>query len=392
MSFSDTTFWIALLQIIGVNIVLSGDNAVVIALAARSLPPKQQKQAVLWGSGAAVVMRIVLTIVAVELLKLPYLKLVGAALLLWIGIQLLLPEDDEEADGKASGNTGMIAAIRTILIADLVMSLDNVIAVAAAAKDSLTLLILGLLISIPLVIFGSTLLMKVMERWPIIITIGGGLLGWVAGEMAITDPAVKDWIDANMAWLHYVAPAAGAAVVIAIGKWMSRRSAEEEISRPVVDLAEPEDQHAHSSNPAPASRTRVLLAADDSPASMRGVDRFLEQVRNLANPVAVELLNVQAPVSGDVSTFVEEGAIRDLHHDEGLKALESVRARLEQAGIPTVVHIGVGDFTHVVIHYAKSLDAKQIYVTETERMEGDDLDESVGHMSEHVSLPVTIVR
>ena len=205
MSFSDPTFWVALLQIIGVNIVLSGDNAVVIALAARSLPAKQQKQAVLWGSGAAVAMRIVLTIVAVELLRLPYLKLIGAALLLWIGIQLLLPEE-EEADGHAAANAGMIAAIRTILIADLVMSLDNVIAVAAAAKGDITLLILGLLISIPLVIFGSTLLMKFMERWPIIITIGGALLGWVAGEMAVSDPAVKDWVDANAGWLHYALP------------------------------------------------------------------------------------------------------------------------------------------------------------------------------------------
>lgn len=223
MTFSDTTFWIALLQIIGVNIVLSGDNAVVIALAARSLPPKQQKQAVLWGSGAAVVMRIILTIVAVELLRLPYLKLVGAVLLLWIGIQLLLPEGDE-GDGGHSDSTGMIAAIRTILIADLVMSLDNVIAVAAAAKGDLTLLVIGLLISIPLVIFGSTLLMKVMERWPIIITIGGGLLGWVAGEMAITDPAVKEWVDSHAAWLHYAGPALGAVFVIALGKWLARRA------------------------------------------------------------------------------------------------------------------------------------------------------------------------
>ncbi|MCC6194358.1 MAG: YjbE family putative metal transport protein [Burkholderiales bacterium] len=390
MTFTDPAFWVALLQIIGINIVLSGDNAVVIALAARSLPPKQQKQAVLWGSGAAVVMRIVLTVVAVQLLTLPYLKLVGAVLLLWIGVQLLLPEDEHEGSGKETGNTGMVAAIRTILIADLVMSLDNVIAVAAAAKDSLTLLIIGLVISIPLVVFGSTLLMKVMERWPIIITIGGGLLGWVAGEMAITDPAVKAWVDANMAWLHYVAPAAGAALVIAIGKWLSRRPAEGEDSPPVIDLAEPADQRP--SGAAAGPRTRVLLAADDSPASMRGVDRFLEQVRGMASPVAVDLLNVQAPVRGDVSTFVEEDAIKGLHHDEGLKALEAARARLEQAGIPCVVHVGVGDFTHAVIHYAKSLDAKQIYVTETERMDGDDLEQSVGHMSERVSLPVTIVR
>ena len=160
MHFTDQGFWIALLQIIGVNIVLSGDNAVVIALAARSLPPQQQKQAIFWGSAAAIVLRIVLTLVAVQLLQLPYLKIIGALLLFWIGVQLLLEEEEEVEDGKAPEQKGMMSAVRTILVADLVMSLDNVLAVAAAAKDSVTLLILGLGISIPLIIFGSTLLLK----------------------------------------------------------------------------------------------------------------------------------------------------------------------------------------------------------------------------------------
>jgi len=389
MSFNDPTFWVALLQIIGVNIVLSGDNAVVIALAARSLPPKQQKQAVLWGSGAAVVMRIVLTVVAVQLLTLPYLKLIGAALLLWIGVQLLLPEDEHEGEGKGAANTGMIAAIRTILIADLVMSLDNVIAVAAAAKGSLTLLILGLLISIPLVIFGSTLLMKVMERWPIIITIGGALLGWVAGEMAISDPAVKDWVDANAAWLHYAAPVLGAVIVVAIGKWMSRRKAEEEIDHPIVDLASPADQHASA---AAGTHARVLLVADDTPVSLTGVDRFMEQVRATASALAVDLLNVQSPVSRDVSNFVAEADIKGQHHDDGIREIEPARTKLEKAGIPVTVHIGVGDFGHVVAHYAKTLGSKQVYLTDTARAEGGDLDQAVGHMSQHVSLPVTVIR
>jgi YjbE family integral membrane protein len=391
MSFSDAGFWVALMQIIGVNIVLSGDNAVVIALAARSLPPKQQKQAVLWGSGAAVVMRIVLTVVAVQLLTLPYLKLIGAALLLWIGVQLLLPEDEEEGEGEGGkANTGMVAAIRTILIADLVMSLDNVIAVAAAAKGSLTLLILGLLISIPLVIFGSTLLMKVMERWPIIITIGGALLGWVAGEMAITDPAVKDWIDANAAWLHYAAPVLGAVLVVAVGKFLSRRSAEHEIDRPIVDLASASDQHP--STAAAGVTSRVLLVADDTPPSLRGVSRFVDEMRANAGKVAVDLLNVQAPVSRDVSNFVEEGAIKGHHHDEGMKAIEPARAALEQAGVPCVVHIGVGDFTHVVLHYAKTLGSTKMYLTDTAREEGDDLTAATTHMSQHSNLPVTVLR
>jgi YjbE family integral membrane protein len=227
-------FWIGLLKIIGVNLILSGDNAVVIALAARSLPQRQQKAAVLWGSGAAVAMRIVLTIFAVALLTLPWLKLVGSLLLFWIGIKLLLPEEGDE-DISASDN--LISAIKTILIADLVMSIDNVIAVAAAAQGSMTLLVLGLAISIPLVIFGSTLLLHLMERWPVIITIGGGLLGFVAGEMLVTDPALKGWLSGiGVAFdgekpkvgglsLEIICGLAGAVIVIAAGTLIGKRRA-----------------------------------------------------------------------------------------------------------------------------------------------------------------------
>jgi len=227
-------FWTALLQIIGINIVLSGDNAVVIALAARSLPAKQQNAAILWGSGAAVVMRIILTIFAVALLTLPWLKLVGSLLLFWIGVKLLIPED-EGKNVNASDN--LISAIKTILIADLVMSIDNVIAVAAAAQGSLTLLILGLAISIPLVIFGSTLLLHLMERWPVIITIGGGLLGFVAGEMLVTDPALKGWLaglgvefdgdkpKVGGLSLEILCGVVGAVIVIAAGTFLGKRKA-----------------------------------------------------------------------------------------------------------------------------------------------------------------------
>jgi YjbE family integral membrane protein len=227
-------FWVGLLKIIGVNIILSGDNAVVIALAARSLPARQQKAAVLWGSGAAVVMRIVLTIFAVALLTLPWLKLVGSLLLFWIGIKLLVPEEESD-DVDASDN--LIAAIKTILIADLVMSIDNVIAVAAAAGGSYILLVLGLAISIPLVIFGSTLLLHLMERWPVIITIGGGLLGFVAGEMLVTDPALKSGLlDLGVSFdgekpkvggisLEIICGVIGAVIVIAAGTLIGKRRA-----------------------------------------------------------------------------------------------------------------------------------------------------------------------
>ena len=214
-------FWIGLGVIIWVNIILSGDNAVVIALAARSLPKHQQKQAIFWGAGAAVVLRIILTIVAVKLLEFPFLKLIGGAALLWIAVKLLVPEDED--DGDVAASTQLWGAVKTILIADLVMSTDNVIAVAAAAKGSILLLTLGLVISIPLVIFGATLLMVLMERYPVIITLGAAVLGWTAGEMGVTDPAVVDWVKANAHWLDWIAPAAGAVIVVVIGKALAKR-------------------------------------------------------------------------------------------------------------------------------------------------------------------------
>ena len=213
--------WAALLKIIGINIVLSGDNAVVIALACRSLPVKQRKLGVLFGSAGAIVLRIILTFFAVYLMNLPYLKIIGALLLLWIGVKLIMPEDGHGED--ISANDNLIAAIRTIIIADLVMSLDNVIGVAAAANGNIPLIVIGLLISIPIIIFGSTLIMKVMDRFPIIITIGGGLLGYVAGEMAVTDSAIAGWIARHAHYLHTWLPLLGAVFVVAFGKWLAVR-------------------------------------------------------------------------------------------------------------------------------------------------------------------------
>src|SRR5262245_52783720 len=228
-------FWLGLGAIIWVNIILSGDNAVVIALAARSLPPHQQKQAVFWGAAAAVVLRIVLTIVAVELLKLPYLKLIGGALLFWIAVKLLVPEDDDGDDVASSAH--LWGAIKTILIADLVMSLDNVIAVAAVAKGSSVLVVLGLVISIPPGVYGATLLMKLMDRYPVIVTIGAALIGFVGGEMLVTDPVVIDWFKQNAHWMIdfelftvfgykfevSTAGLIGAILVVVVGKWLAGR-------------------------------------------------------------------------------------------------------------------------------------------------------------------------
>lgn len=225
MDLSDPFFWTALAKIIGINIVLSGDNAVVIALAARSLPPKQQKQAIFWGSGAAIVMRIVLTLFAVALLDINWLKIIGSLLLLWIGVKLLAG-DDEEGEDKIKGHHSLIAAVRTILIADLVMSLDNVIAVAAAAKGSTILLVIGLAISIPLIIYASTLLIKLMERFPVIITIGAALIGWVAGEMAWEDKAIASFTSHFPNWVEYIVAGVCAGLVIVVGRQLAKTAAE----------------------------------------------------------------------------------------------------------------------------------------------------------------------
>lgn len=226
-AFSDPLFWAALMSIIVANILLSGDNAVVIALASRNLPPVQQKKAIFWGSAAAIILRVILTITAVALLKLPYLKIVGSILLLYIGIQLLADSNVEE-DMKAESS--IWAAIRTILIADLVMSLDNVLAVAAAAQNGpeetrLLLLIIGLAMSIPLIVFGSAMLLKVMERFPIIITFGAGLLGFLAGGMLVDDPAIKDTIQKTLGNVKLAFEVVCVALVILVGTFMKKRKA-----------------------------------------------------------------------------------------------------------------------------------------------------------------------
>ena len=234
--FMTPAFWIAVGQIIMIDILLGGDNAVVIALACRKLPPALRTRGILWGTAGAIALRVVLIFFALTLLAIPFLKLVGAALLVWIGIKLLAPEhDDEHGDIQASDR--LWAAVKTVIMADLVMSIDNVIAIAGAAQTSghadhqMPLVIFGLLVSIPIIVWGSQLVIKLMDRFPLIITAGGMLLGWIAGTMAISDPAVANpdawtWapkvpqIDA----VKYAAGAAGALLVLAWGRWLARRT------------------------------------------------------------------------------------------------------------------------------------------------------------------------
>ena len=215
-------FWVAVLQIIAIDILLGGDNAVVIALACRRLPEAQRNKGIFWGVVGAIGLRIALIYFALQLLAVPYLKIVGGLLLLWIGIKLVIPEDGDGHD-QVAGNTTLIGAIKTIIIADAVMSIDNVIAVAAAAHGSMVLVVFGIAVSIPIVVWGSKLVLALMDRYPVVIVAGGALLGWIGGAMLLTDPAIpSDWRE-FVPYGTYLASVLGALLVIVLGKFLARR-------------------------------------------------------------------------------------------------------------------------------------------------------------------------
>lgn len=217
---TDPVMWTALFKIAVINVVLSGDNALVIALACRSLAPRDQKKAFIVGTAGIVVLMTLLTSCAALLMTLPYIQIVGCVLLLWIGIKLLLPEDDE---GNIKESGSFWEAVKTIIIADMVMSMDNVLGMAGAAQGHMGMLFLGLLITMPLILFGSAMLVKLMERFPSFVVVGAGLLGYVAGDMAVGDPAIKTYIDAHAHFLEQLAPIAGALLVVIAGKMLARR-------------------------------------------------------------------------------------------------------------------------------------------------------------------------
>jgi YjbE family integral membrane protein len=237
--FMHADFWIAVGQIIMIDILLGGDNAVVIALACRKLPPAQRTKGILWGTAGAIILRVVLIFFALTLLAIPYLKIVGAVLLVWIGVKLLAPDHDE-GHGDIQASDKLWAAVKTVIVADLVMSVDNVIAIAGAAESAggdhkMPLVIFGLLVSIPIIVWGSQLVIKLMDRFPMVITIGGMLLGWIAGTMAVTDPAVLGHMPTLpverpgalpevTAAVRYGAGLAGALLVLGIGMLMRKRA------------------------------------------------------------------------------------------------------------------------------------------------------------------------
>ena len=221
LDLTSSLFWVAVGQIILIDIVLSGDNAVVIALACRNLSPEQRKTGIFWGVAGAISLRVVLTVFAALVMNLPWLKFVGGLLLVWIAIKLMLPEGDEGHDIAPSAH--LWGAVKTIVVADFVMSLDNVIAVAGAAHGSIALLLFGLAVSIPLIVWSSQLILRWMERWPWIVLLGAGLLGYVAGQMIFTDPGVIGLLPPLPEWAAKAAGAIGALLVVVVGRWLEQR-------------------------------------------------------------------------------------------------------------------------------------------------------------------------
>jgi len=391
--FSTPEFWIAVGQIIMIDILLGGDNAVVIALACRSLPPAQRTKGIIWGTAGAIVLRVILIFFALTLLQIPYLKLVGALLLVWIGVKLLLPEHGDGGHGEIAASDKLWGAVKTVIVADLVMSVDNVIAIAGAAESAggdhtMPLVIFGLLVSIPIIVWGSQIVLKLMDRFPIVITIGGMLLGWIAGTMAVTDPALAGWMPNDGApkpevldVVRYGAGAAGAVLVLLLGKWFARRRA------------------GPAAPPAAASAglgglQRVLLAVDGSAGAEAATRRVLELRAALRDGDRLELhvANVQRPLSGDVSRFISGKTIDEYYRERSDEALGAARRTL--GTVTAKEHRQVGEPGPALAELARSLGCNLIVMgarglgTHTAALLGSVTQSTI----EHADVPVLVVK
>ena len=356
-------FLSALLAIIVIDLVLAGDNAIVIALAARNVPKHLQKQAILWGAAGAIVMRTSMTLIVVSLLKIPGLLFAGGALLVWIAYKLLLPEEENGNGAGTRAASTFWGAIKTIVVADMVMGLDNVLAVAGAAHGSYLLVALGLLISIPIVIWGSTLLLRFVERYPGFVYLGAGVLAWTAVKMVTSEPLLKDAFAAYKLTvpLLYAVTVFG---VLWAGFVKNHRRLESRISARLASFA----RQGTAGSPAPNvlegghAMLKVLVPVDGSPNSQYAVRHIINGFRK--NPaMEVHLLNVQAPFSRHIAQFASRKNRDSFHRDEAEKALRPVRRVLDSAGVPHTVHIEVGRKAEVIAKTAQRLHCDHIVMS-----------------------------
>jgi YjbE family integral membrane protein len=358
--FYSVDFWAAVGQIILIDILLGGDNAVVIALACRSLPPAQRTKGIIWGTAGAIVLRVILIFFALTLLKIPFIKIVGGILLLWIGVKLLLP-DHGDGHGDVAASDKLWGAVKTVIVADFVMSLDNVIAIAGAAEGAggghtMPLVIFGLIVSIPIIVWGSQIVVKLMDRYPVIITAGAMLLGWIAGTMAVSDVALSQWVptlppdgkgppDVVPLW-HYSAGLIGAAFVFLLGRWLAARAAAERTPSVAVE-----------GGAFGAAIKRIIVAVDGSPGAEKALRRALalrDDVRS-GPDLEVHVVNVQRPLSSDVTRFIAGRTVEDYQRERSENALGQARHVVAAAGAKVQEHSRVGEPGTVLAELARSL-------------------------------------
>lgn len=349
----------ALLAIIVIDLVLAGDNAIVIALAARNLPKHLQKKAILWGTVGAIVVRTSMTLIVVALLKIPGLLFAGGALLVWIAYKLLLPEEEESGD-KVAGASNFWGALRTVVVADMVMGLDNVLAVAGAAHGSFLLVVLGLLISIPIVIWGSTLLLSFVEKYPSFVYVGAGVLAWTSVKMMTSEPLVKEFLAVHT-WVLPVAYVAIVGGVLLAGFIRNHRTLESRITARLSKFPSAAAAGSASSEVSSGEPTmlKILVPVDGSRNAMHAVRHVIAEFRK--NPgFEVHLLNVQAPFSKHIARFSAKQD-RDEHHKEQAEGvLAPLRRMLEEVRLPFAEHVRVGRRAETIADEAKRLQCDHI--------------------------------
>lgn len=383
MELLSAEFFSALLAIIIIDLVLAGDNAIVIALAARSLPPDLRKKAIIWGTFGAIAVRTAMTLIVVWLLKIPGLMLLGGALLVWIAYKLLADGDD--GGHEVSAANSFWGAMKTIIVADAVMGLDNVLAVAGAAHGSFLLVVIGLLISIPIVIWGSQIILKYVERYPGIIYIGGAVLAWTAVKMITNEALVKDFFAAypGLTGLLYILVIGG---VLGGGFWSNHVPARKRVAGHVVEPG------VAALAPAAAGVTRVLLPVDASANSLQAVERVIG--RHAAGAaLEVHLLHVRVPFSQHIARFVSRRDHQNYHRQEAERALAPARDLLNRAGVPHTDHVEFGNKAETIRMVAERLGANQIVMgTARKNSLTRILEDSVtSRVLEIVEMPVEIV-
>ncbi len=391
MEILSAEFLSALVAIIIIDLVLAGDNAIVIALAARSLPPEQRRKAVMWGTCGAIVVRTAMTLVVVWLLKIPGLMLLGGALLVWIAYKLLA--DNNNGGHEVSAASGFWGAMKTIVVADAVMGLDNVLAVAGAAHGNFLLVVIGLLISIPIVIWGSQLILKYVERYPAIVYIGGAVLAWTAAKMMVSEPLVKGYLEnqAMLGGLVYIVVMGG---VLGAGFWVNHARVRALVAGYVIDASEVVDDRSVNAGVSGGGvmAMKILLPVDGSANSLNAVRHVINRFAD-KSAIEVHLLHVRSPLSQYIARFISRRDIEGYHREEAVKALTPALELLNQAGVPHVDHVEFGDKAETINRLAERLEVDQIIMgTARKNSITRILEDSVtGNVLEVARVPVVVV-